>query len=301
LFGYIRAHRPELKVKENEYYRAIYCGLCREMGRCTGQCSRATLSYDLTFFSLVRMVLSGTDPKIERKRCIAHPLRKRAFVISNIELEISACTSAILTYYKVMDDLSDERGVRRARAYLILPFARAARKRAKKKHPTLDSAVSSHISRLSELERESGRTPDEIASVFGELMGELMSYGYDGARKKIAHAIGLHIGKWTYFADAADDMEKDAKSGAFNPLLSLYRDTKLADAQKEELFHALILELSDAEASFDLLEYRATECEINDISEAIIKNILYFGMPNVQRSVIYKDGCKTCQKGLRND
>ena len=93
LFGYIRAHRPELRVKENEYYRAIYCGLCREMGRCTGQCSRATLSYDLTFFALVRTALSGTAPSLARKVCIAHPLKRRTFVKSNAELEFSACVS----------------------------------------------------------------------------------------------------------------------------------------------------------------------------------------------------------------
>ena len=130
MFGYVKVHRPELKVKENEYYRALYCGLCREMGRCTGQCSRAALSYDLTFFSLVRMAIAGTVPELARKTCIAHPLKKRTFVRSNPELEFSACVSAILTYHKVHDDLCDEKGFKRARARLLLPFASSARKRA---------------------------------------------------------------------------------------------------------------------------------------------------------------------------
>ena len=29
MFGYVKAEIPELKVREKEYYRAIYCGLCR--------------------------------------------------------------------------------------------------------------------------------------------------------------------------------------------------------------------------------------------------------------------------------
>ena len=62
MFGYIRPHTPELRVREYEYYKAVYCGLCRSMGKCTGQCSRMTLSYDFAFLSLVRMALSATAP-----------------------------------------------------------------------------------------------------------------------------------------------------------------------------------------------------------------------------------------------
>ena len=35
MYGYVRTHAPELKVREQEYYRAVYCGLCRTMGKCT--------------------------------------------------------------------------------------------------------------------------------------------------------------------------------------------------------------------------------------------------------------------------
>ena len=289
MFGYVKVHRPELKVKENEYYRALYCGLCREMGRCTGQCSRAALSYDLTFFSLVRMAIAGTAPELSRKTCIAHPLKKRTFVRSNPELEFSACVSAILTYHKIRDDLCDEKGLKRACARLLLPFASSARKRAAKKFPEADAIVSSCIEKLSCLERSTCKSPDEVANVFGEMMGKLLSFSHKGSTQKIAYSIGLHIGKWTYLADAADDIQKDSKSGAFNPLLCIYNSGTLTNDQKDELFRALLLELSDAEAAIDLLENSCTDAEATCITDAIIKNILYLGMPNVQRSVIYKD------------
>ena len=289
LFGYVKVHRPELKVKENEYYRALYCGLCREMGRCTGQCSRATLSYDLTFFALVRTALSGTAPSLARKVCIAHPLKRRTFVKSNAELEFSACVSSILTYHKVRDDLHDERGFKRFRALLVLPFAAAARKRAAKKFPDTDATVASHIEKLSELEKNNCQSADTVASVFGEMMGKLLSFGYEAALERIAYSIGLHVGKWTYFADAADDLKKDARSGAFNPLLAVYKEGALTKEQKDELFRALLLELSDAETALDLTENSCPDAEAAAITYAIIKNILYLGMPNVQRSVIYKD------------
>ena len=46
MFGYVMPYVPTLQVQEYELYRAVYCGLCREMGRITGQASRLTLSYD---------------------------------------------------------------------------------------------------------------------------------------------------------------------------------------------------------------------------------------------------------------
>ena len=75
MYGYLRIHAPELKVREQEYYRAVYCGLCRTMGKCTGQCSRMTLSYDFTLFALVRMALTGETAAFRRRRCMAHPTR----------------------------------------------------------------------------------------------------------------------------------------------------------------------------------------------------------------------------------
>ena len=80
MFGYIRTAREELRVREYEYYRASYCGLCRSMGKCTGQCSRFALSYDFAFLANVRMALTQTAPTFRRRRCIAHPFRRRVMM-----------------------------------------------------------------------------------------------------------------------------------------------------------------------------------------------------------------------------
>ena len=101
MYGYLRTHVPELKVRQQEYYRAVYCGLCRTMGQCTGQCSRMTLSYDFTLFALVRMALTGETVTVRSRRCIAHPLRKRPMADPNPTLRICAHASAILAHHKV--------------------------------------------------------------------------------------------------------------------------------------------------------------------------------------------------------
>ena len=69
MFGYVLIDKPSLRVREYDYYRATYCGLCHAMGKCTGCVSRLTLSYDVTFFALVREMLEGTRVEIVKKRC----------------------------------------------------------------------------------------------------------------------------------------------------------------------------------------------------------------------------------------
>ena len=66
MFGYVKPHNPELRMRDYECYRAYYCGLCRAMGKCTGQCSRMTLSYDFVFLAAVRCYLAGEEPQIQK-------------------------------------------------------------------------------------------------------------------------------------------------------------------------------------------------------------------------------------------
>ena len=118
MFGYVQTVRGELRVREYEYYRASYCGLCRSMGKCTGQCSRLLLNYDLAYLATVRMALLGVTPTFRRRRCIAHPFRRRMMMEPNEQLRYCAEATVILAYEKCRDDLSDERGWGRAKARL---------------------------------------------------------------------------------------------------------------------------------------------------------------------------------------
>ena len=53
MFGYIVVHKPELKVKEYETYRASYCGLCHSLKKQSGRIGQLTLSFDMTFLALL--------------------------------------------------------------------------------------------------------------------------------------------------------------------------------------------------------------------------------------------------------
>ena len=147
MFGYIRPLVDEMKVRENEMYRAIYCGLCRAMGHHTGCASRMTLSYDFVFLAVFRSVLQKTHFSVSRHRCAVHPLKKRAMAEDNEILAYCARAAALLTYEKLSDDLTDERGIRRCAAGVLRPAAASMRRRAGDLS-SLGEAVSASLSRL---------------------------------------------------------------------------------------------------------------------------------------------------------
>ena len=287
MYGYLRVHAPELKVRQQEYYRAVYCGLCRTMGKCTGQCSRMTLSYDFTCFALVRMALTGETPAVRRRRCPVHPLRKRPMAEPTADLALCAYMSAILAYHKIRDDLRDEQGLKRTAATAAAPLAGSIRRRALKHgYAEADRAVAESMQALCELEASRPPSADEPATLFGELMGTLLAYGLEGNRAKLARTVGLHVGRWVYLVDAADDYEKDVKYRRYNPLACLYGDgaSTLTPERRESLRSALLNELTALERAFDLLD----TAEDPDMA-GVLSNILYLGMPREARRVLFGD------------
>jgi hypothetical protein len=273
MFGYVRAYTPELKMREYEYYRAAYCGLCRANGRATGCMSRFSLSYDFVFLALVRIALTGITPKFRYRRCAAHPAKKRNEMLPNDALLFCVRAGALLTYHKLRDDLNDETGRRRMLARAGLVFARKMRRRASAALPGLDGKIKAALDRLAGLEAKETASVDLPAGVFGEITADILSFGLEGKEAAIARQIGLHVGKWIYIADALDDYQSDAARGRYNPFLKLWADT-IPPESKEGIRTALTHELMEAEKGFDLLDYGN-----NDTLHGVILNIIYCGMP----------------------
>ena len=273
MFGYVRVESPELKVKEYECYRATYCGLCRAMGKCTGQCSRMTLSYDIAFLAVCRMALTKQSPRYEQKRCLAHPLRKRNIVKRNDELDYCARAAALLTYHQLCDDRSDERGGKRLRATLSLPLARSWRKKAMKQGlRALDERIADGLMRLSALEATAPTSVDAPAAIFGEILADIMAFDLPETEAKIAATAGRAIGRWIYIADALDDAEEDEKKERYNPFLLLYGRVPTPEERKS-IEIALKNELLAAESAIDLVDFACEDLK------SIVYNILYLGMP----------------------
>ncbi len=275
MFGYVKPYIPELKVCEHEVYRALYCGLCEAMGRRVTCTSRLTLSYDFVFFALLRAALADETLAFESHRCLAHPTKKRAVAIMTPAIEYTARAAGLLIYYKLRDDLADSSKIKRLGVRLLLPEASRIRKKAIRS-PLPEEAVKVSLADLAKLEREGCASCDLPAETSGVMLAELLSYGFEGAKARIAYEVGLHTGRFVYMADACDDLREDEKSGSYNPILKLYPDETAEEIlinRGDDLRCAMTAELTRLEAAVNLIE-----CSDGGIMN-IIKNVIYLGMP----------------------
>lgn len=296
MFGYVRPHVPALRVAEYEYYRAVYCGICKAHGEVSGALSRLALSYDAVFLALVRLVLTNEAPSFSRRRCAANPLAKRTCADSCEQTRYAAAATALLTALKFDDDLTDERGLRRTAARFGRLGGRAWKRKVKARYPALPSPVIDALTELYRAESAAASSPDtlsldRLSTLFGGVLATILSHGLSDQNKRIASSVGMHVGRWIYCVDALDDLKKDAERGRFNPFLIAYSDT-LTDEEKKTVACMLDAEAGAAHAALDLAEERGP-------SEAreILDNILGIGLPRVAAAVL--DG--TYRKPRRDD
>lgn len=286
MFGYVKPYTPELRMIENQYYRAAYCGLCRSMRDETGMLSRMTLSYDITFLVLIRLALTGEIPEFEKKRCFVHPLKKRLVMRSCEASRYSAHAGTLLTRHKFSDDINDEKGLKRIGAFLMRSIFSGAYKKAKSGYSDLDEKIKLHLYELNKLERERIRSADRPAAVFGTLMADIASHGIEDEEKKlIASSLGMAIGRWIYLIDALDDIEDDRKRKSYNPFLLLFDGSELDNEKKMDIEAAMLGVPSKAGAALDLLSFDGRR----DL-EGLLRNMITEGLPRMTRSVIYENG-----------
>ena len=285
MFGYIKPLNGELLVRQAEYYRGAYCGLCRSMRKIGGFMTSFGLSYDFAFLTVVRGAISGEIPSLEMRRCPVHPLKKRPTFKKSAATEYCASAAILLSYRKIIDDISDEKGMKKLASLMIKPIFSMGRRRVLKKYKELyelDKLIEELLLKLSATERENLPSADITAEIFGEILGEIISFGIEGSQKKVAMSFGRAIGHWIYLVDAADDYSEDVKKGRYNPFFGLYGGSFDKD-EKESVKIALISKLMEAERAFDLMNMGEDSNAVG-----IIKNIIYLGMPKVAENVLSK-------------
>lgn len=272
LFGYVEPDKAQLRLWEYEQYRAVYCGLCRSMGRHTGTLSRLTLNYDYVFLAMLRSALLGITPSFAPSRCAIHPLKRQAIASDDEALRYCAEVSLLLTYHKMLDDIADSRGAKRLASSLARPFCALSLRRLKG-YDALCKHIKEKLDRMAMLEREHCKSPDECAELFGEIMSELLAHGLDDEKtRRIARELGRSVGRYIYLADALDDMDEDEKNGDYNPFLEMYG--KDAPTHLDRIKTAVLLELTRLEAALALVDFSTCPGYGN-----IVNNIIYSGMP----------------------
>lgn len=272
MFGYVRPYRPELKCKDFDLYRATYCGLCRAMRRRHGPLAPMFLNYDFTFLTLLLWQAEEIAP-LCRGRCHANLLIKKPMCQDAPALDQAADESVILAYWKLRDSVADDGPVGGLPARGLLLLLGRAYRRAARYRPRFDEAVRTHLSDLSDLEREGCPSIDRTADAFAQILRAAAPEAGDEIQVRALGELLYHLGRWIYLVDARDDLLRDGQTGSYNPLLLRYGQQGDDEALARTLDHSLNL----ARSAYHLGQFGCRS--------AIIENILYLGLPLVQRSV----------------
>ena len=281
MFGYVVIDKPNILIKDYQTYRSYYCGLCKAIGKNSGTLMRFSLNYDIVLLALLGHNYEETEPEFIDGRCVVHPFGKKLnYVKRNSILDKITDINTLLGYYKLVDDVIDE-GKHRAVKNMFAPKY----KKAKKRMPEFDKALSTGYERLRKEEKDNAPL-----RVLAEAFGIMLSASGDALTDKcdkLLREFLFYIGQWVYVIDAFDDIKKDDKEHNFNPFLSKYKgEDGMID-----------IDGADREARsvcFDCID-RVIECYNKmkiTVSEGPLSNIVYKGLAQRTEFVLSKRGEK---------
>ena len=221
MFGYVKIYKPELKVKEYEAYKGIYCTLCKEMQREYGFFSRFLLSYDGAFYVMYKLGLSSENINVSRSCCSFNPCKKCMKITAESDVYKLACAiTVILAYFKLTDNINDSSFLKKMLCCMLLPYFRHTVKKAQKKFPEIYKTVDSGMSEQLLLEKDSNTSIDKSAHPTASILSALFSYGEGCENAELSARFGYHLGRVVYFLDAYDDYESDVRENSYNPFRS---------------------------------------------------------------------------------
>lgn len=218
MFGYVTAYKPELKIKDYEAYKGVYCTLCKEMGKEYGLLSRFLLSYDGAFYVLYKMGIRNEKTKAEQSRCTFNPCKKCLKITSDSDIyKTASAITVILAYFKLKDNLNDSQIFKKLFLYLLLPYFSILKNKAIKKQPQVYKTIEKGMQEQFEFEKETEISLDKAADPTAKMLAWLFSFDEDKELAEKSRQFGYQLGRVVYFLDAFDDYKDDMKSGLFNP------------------------------------------------------------------------------------
>lgn len=281
MLGYVRAFKPEMKIKDFELYKGVYCSLCRSLGRLYSPLAQLFLSYDFALAAVLRLAVAESGCTFEQKRCPYNPAKK-CMICSRREI-IDYCAHALIitVYYKIIDNLHDGGIKNKIVAALIYPVVALMHKKAKKLAPNADKTVAEMMKKQTLTEKKNGVCLDEAAHGSADALGSIFAEGFEGKQKDALYSFGYMIGRFVYILDAADDLESDAKTGSFNPFINENISDEASRAEfADKITGMLNLTQSQALEALDSLE-------INRFYD-ILDNIVFDGLTACAKKTLTK-------------
>ncbi len=214
MFGYLIANIDILTKEEKKQYKSFYCGLCNRLKNQYGLIGVSTLTYDLTFVTMLLTDVYQPVNEVIEERCIVHPIKKHLAVYNSYS-EYAASMNIYLSYYKHLDDVNDDNSLRaKIKADKLQRFLQ----QIEQQFPTQTAIIRDNLNFISSIEKENILNPDLGSKAFGNIMACLLDK--EGNNENL-HGCGYHLGRFIYVVDAVIDFKKDLRKEVYNPLVAL--------------------------------------------------------------------------------
>ena len=267
LLGYVRAYKPELKCREYDVYRGIYCTLCKTLLRRYSPIGQLFLSYDAAFFALMLFAVSPQCPVMRDTRCCYNPAKKCLSCGRSEPMNFCADVSVLLYYHQILDHLRDRGFFKKLLSFLALPTAWLLYRKASRLQPQADAIIRRAMARQTAAESDSSCSLDAAADPSAEALRQLAAlHSPDADFGQLFYLLG----RFVYLIDAVDDVRQDVRHGNFNPLGSAYRSSPetFADVAMQKLH----LNIAQMLQCFDRIAW-------NELS-SIVHNVVFDGLYN---------------------
>lgn len=264
MFGYVTVYKPELKIKDYEAYKGVYCTLCKEMGKEYGLLSRFLLSYDGAFYVLYKLGLRNEKINVKKSCCTFNPSKKCLKVSCDDDIyKLASAITVILAYFKIMDNIKDSNIFKRLLIYAVFPYFALLNKKARKRYGDIFDTIKQGMNEQFETEDDENVSLDRSAHSTAKMLGWLFAYGECGKTAELSYNYGYQLGRIVYFLDAFDDFSKDMKTRSFNP----FKNTKDLVDEATLVINLSIGELTEISKQQSLNNFHSVE-----------KNIIYDGL-----------------------
>lgn len=269
MFGYVKVYKPELKMKEFEMYKGVYCSLCKQLGKSYGPFARLLLNYDITFLALLLQASQTDESEYKKSHCTFCFAKKCVCcALPDDTLEYAAAMTIIMTYHKILDNIHDGTFSKKLVSALVLPYFKAKHKKASKLYPEISSQISEQMQKQTTFEESKSASVDLAADASAKALGNIISYRFPKEEKNTVYRFGYFLGRFVYICDALADLEEDFKDNNYNVFLINNRPD--FESIRENAYSILDITADEMARTYELLNLKRYK--------SILDNIIYYGL-----------------------
>lgn len=221
MFGYVKLDKKAPVLLKNNF-RKHYCFLCHSLGKYYGQFSRFLVSFDVTF-CLMLFAEDSYLKEVNKIKCFKQSENLKSALNEELAKKIAAFNLTLVAA-ELDDNIRDKDTFYAKIAYGLL---KKQFEKIKKEFPLLWTTVNEGYDEMERIEKRNGSL-DEMENCFADIIEKVAISDFSVTDEGILSQLKF-VAKNLYFMDAVDDLDKDVKNDAYNPLKAYESKQNLID------------------------------------------------------------------------